>query len=198
MRGLSSCTVSRIATHRQSALSAALQRALQFFPQDRHGSRRSVDVDDIAQRLVDGGLVASALGLGARAEGVSTSLSGMMVMRVLPGEAMTAPRFALEKSYSLRMGFCLAFACLAGRHDPCLVAARDPHDQQYPAVRVHAQRDVARFAFGIRVFHGCPALVAQRLFDIGEAHTVLVFIRCCFGRIVFRYPSEQYALNMHS
>ena len=32
-----------------------------------------------------------------------TSSSNMIVMRVLPGDAITAPRLPFEKSYSLRM-----------------------------------------------------------------------------------------------
>src|SRR5690606_27273635 len=84
-----------------------------------------------------------------------TSSSSMMVIRVFPGEGITAPRLPFEKSYSLRM-VLLRFTGtrLARRDHTSPVAARRVDDHKYSTECVHSERDETCFVPAIRVLDG--------------------------------------------
>ncbi len=69
-----------------------------------------------------------------------TSSSSMMVIRVLPGDEMTAPRLALLKSYSSRMvSICLAATGLASGSQTHPLFALSVNEHQHPTQCVHSQ-----------------------------------------------------------
>jgi hypothetical protein len=81
-----------------------------------------------------------------------TSSSSMIVMRVFPGDGMTAPRLALLKSYSSRMvSVCLATTGPASGNQARPLSAMGVDDHQHSPQGICTQSDEALFALRIGI-----------------------------------------------
>src|SRR5262245_20733915 len=91
------------------------------------------------------------------------SLSSMMMIRVLPGDGITAPRLPRLKSYSLCIDLRFTWNGFASGDKPRPLFARGMDDYQNPAQGIHSQGDKPGLAFGIRVLDSDTLRVAQCL-----------------------------------
>ena len=106
----------------------------------------------------------------------------MMVMRVFPGEGMTAPRLALLKSYSSRMvSICLAATGLASGNESRPLSALSVNHHKHPAQRINSQRDEPLLAQGIWVFDRVCHRIAKRLLGMRETNPVFSQVGLCLG-----------------
>ncbi len=94
---------------------------------------------------------------------------------------MTAPRFALLKSYWSRMvSICLATTGLASGNDARPLSTLSVNDHKHSPQSIHSQGDEALLAAGVRVFDRQRHGIAKRLFSVGETDTVLAQIGSSF------------------
>src|SRR6266568_87176 len=113
-----------------------------------------------------------------------TSSSSMMVMRVLPGEGMTAPRLALLKSYSSRMvSICLAATGLASGNEARPLSALSMNHHKHSARGIHSKGDEALLTHGIRVLDRVRHRIAKCLLGVREADPVFSQVGLCLGWI---------------
>ena len=108
----------------------------------------------------------------------------MMVMRVLPGEAITAPRFPLLKSYSSRMILLhFASAGLSGGDHPRPPTTRCMYHDYHSTQRIHTQSNEALFVDRIRIFNRHSHFITQCLLGMRKAYAVLAYVALGFDGI---------------
>src|SRR6266404_4012557 len=99
-----------------------------------------------------------------------------MVIRVLPFDGRTAPRFPCEKSYSAFIVLHLSARRTASRNQPDIVAAkRVSNDQELPGA-TSSNRYEPLFAFGIRILLVYAQGIEEYAFGVGKRHAMLLEI----------------------
>jgi hypothetical protein len=101
-----------------------------------------------------------------------------MVMRVLPGaDGTTGPRFALEKSYRLRISSLvmlpLSGACPACGDNSNVFRGVSEHRHQDSTRRISSQSDEPLFPYSVRVRNGEPPRILKGQSCIRKVNLVL-------------------------
>src|SRR5438445_9581980 len=110
------------------------------------------------------------------------SASSMIVIRVLPGDGMTAPRLPLLKSYSSRVVLnCLAATGLASGNHARPLFALDVNDDQHAPQSIHTQCHETLFSLGVRIFDRECHRIAKYLFCVRETDAMLAKVGPGFG-----------------
>src|SRR6476620_11866436 len=115
-----------------------------------------------------------------------TSSSSMIVIRVLPGDGMTAPRLPLLKSYSSRIVLnCLAATGLASGNHARPLFALSVNNYKHSSQGIHTQTYEALFTLGVWVFDRERHRIAKCLFRMGKTDPVFPKVGSGFDGIEF-------------
>ena len=115
-------------------------------------------------------------------------------IRVFPGEGITAPRFPLLKSYSLRIILlCLAVACLSRRNNSNPAVTRRMNYNQHTTAGIHADGNESSLIYCVRVFNCESPGITKCLLCVCETNAMLAQICARLHRIELNY----YITSMH-
>src|SRR5688500_9559727 len=120
-----------------------------------------------------------------------------MVMRVLPLAGISAPRFALEKSYSAFIGVYFIAGGAPRRDQTNETAAQSVGDDQYCTGTAFADGDESLRVFGIRIRTVQSQRVQEDTFLIGKRHMMFVQIPRRLGRIELKVHGQMYAYRAY-
>ena len=107
-------------------------------------------------------------------------------MRVLPGDAMTAPRLPLLKSYSSRTVLTRFLAAgFSSGNQARPLSTLGVYDHQNSTQCIFAKTDDSRLALRVWIFNGVGHRIQKRLISFGKTNAVFAFVELGFDRVKF-------------